>query len=410
MTFMEKFQHRIVVFFVFVITVGLAFGIMKFLIAQKEEPPARRLSEITRYLEVDIIDYMAVLSPVEEPGRMSSVSEINVSAEASGKVEQGDIPLKEGAAFKKGAILFSIYKDEAVLALKAKKSQFMNSLALLLPDIAIDYPEQEKTFTSFFNAVDINNPLPAFPEVKDEKLTIFLAGKNILSDYYSILKDELQLSRYVIRAPFDGTLTSVNMEVGAYANAGSIIAKAIRTDPLELDVPLRLSDALWVKIGDPVQLSSEAHSATWQGKVIRKGQVVEENTQSQHVYVEVSNHGKQALLAGEFITATFPGRPVQDVMEIPRNAVFNSNEVFIVKDHRLKKQQINIVKVNTNTLLFNGLTQGDTIVVQPLINVYEGTRVTTSLDEQKMVNPEKPGQETGNSNQKEKGSLKKRDK
>jgi len=41
------------------------------------------------------------------------------------------------------------------------------------------------------------------------------------------------------------------------------------------------------------------------------------------------------------------------------------------------------VKVNTSTLLFNGPAVGDTLVVQPLINVFEGTMVTTSLDDKK---------------------------
>ena len=116
---------------------------------------------------------------------------------------------------------------------------------------------------------------------------------------------------------------------------------------------------------------------------LRKSQIVDENTQSQRVYVRVNNHKSQPVLAGEFLTATFPGRPIEGVMEIPRNAVFNTNEVFVVKEKRLQKQIIDIKKVNTRTLLFNGLEEGDTLIVQPLINVFEGTKVTTSLDKTK---------------------------
>lgn len=377
---MKKLDRRIIIVVSLVFIIGLAYGIMRFLIAQKEEPPSRRTIDSLRFVQVDVVSYGTVISPVYEPGRMLSVSEVNLSAEASGKIEQGDVQLKKGATFHKGDVIFSIYRDEAQLALKARKSEFLNTLALMLPDISIDYPQYEQAFLEFFNAIHLDNSLPVFPQVEDEKLTIFLASKNVLSDFYNIRRDELQLSRHVIRAPFDGTLTDVYMEVGAYANTGGTVARAIRTDALELEVPLSRPDARWVKIGDQVQIESDARSFTWEGTVIRKSQIVDENTQSQTVYVKVKNQDNKAVLAGEFLSAEFPGRPIENVMEIPRNAVFNTNEVFIVKEKRLLKTPINIVKVNTRTLIFNGINEGDTLVVQPLINVYEGTPVTTSLD------------------------------
>lgn len=377
---MKRINRRIVIVVSFLFIVGLAYGIMRFLIAQKEEPPARRSIDAKRYVRADIIDYGTVLSPVSERGRMASHAEINLSAEAPGKIEQGDIILKEGATFNAGDIIFSIYEDEAALSLKSRKSQFLNTLALLIPDISIDYPGYESAFRDFFNSIDLEKKLPEFPEVDDEQLNIFLASRNVLSEYYNIRKDELQLSRHVVRAPFQGTLTDVFLEVGAYTNTGGTVARAIRTDQLELEVPLIRADALWVKLGDPVEISSNKRKGTWTGTVTRKGQVVDENTQSQKVYVRIHNNPRHPVLAGEFLTATFPGRPIDDVMEMPRNAVFNTNEVFTVQEGRLVKTRIQITKVNTNTLLFNGPPAGDTLVIQPLVNVFEGTRVITSLD------------------------------
>jgi len=43
----------------------------------------------------------------------------------------------------------------------------------------------------------------------------------------------------------------------------------------------------------------------------------------------------------------------------------------------LRKHQINIQKVNQVTLIFNGIEEGTEIVVEPLINVREGTLVET---------------------------------
>ena len=62
-------------------------------------------------------------------------------------------------------------------------------------------------------------------------------------------------------------------------------------------------------------------------------------------------------------------------MEAPRNIVFNTDEVFVIVDNRLEKRVANIIKVNEKTLLFNGLKEGEILVMQPLINVLEGTLV-----------------------------------
>lgn len=385
---MRRIDRRIVIIASLIFILGLAYGLMRFLISQREGPPPKRIIEAKRFVQVDPVKYSTIISPVSGPGRLSSVTEIDLVAEASGKILKGDIPLKKGAQFSKGKVLFTIYPDEAELALKAKKSQFLNSLAIMLPDVAIDFPQYEEAFMSFFSSIGISDPLPEFPEIKDEKLRIFLAGKNVLSDYYSIRKDELQLSRHTVKAPFNGTLTDVYMEVGAYTNTGGRVARAIASDELELEVPLERFDAAWVKIGDPVIIHSEKRSLQWKGSVIRKSRFVDENTQSQSIFIKVNNHSEPSLLAGEYLTASFPGHPVDNVMEIPRNAVFNTNEVFVINNNRLRKKVINIVKINRNTLIFNGLPEGDSLVVQPLINVYEGTVVTTNASEG-------PGQEAG---------------
>ena len=331
--------------------------------------------EMKRFVSAVPVEYKTIVSPLVAPGRVSSVNEIDIIAEASGKILSSSVPLKKASSFSMGDVLFTIYPDEAILALKAKKSQFLNSLANLLPDIGLDFPEEEKTYVDFFSSIKLDKPLPDLPVIQNEKMRIFLTSRNILSDYYNIEKDELQLNRHTIRAPFNGTYNDVYLETGAYTNTGGRVAHAICTDELELEVPLERFNAQWVKIGDRVQVRSDLRDLEWQGRVVRKSQFVDENTQSQSVFVKLRNHTSPSVLSGEYLKTYFPGQSIPHAMEIPRNAVFNSNEVFIVVDGRLQKRNIQIIKKNENTIIFNGLEEKDLLVTQPLINVLEGTLV-----------------------------------
>lgn len=372
---MKKIDRRIVIVAAFLFIVGLAFGLMKYLIAQKDEPNRRPPVVAKRFVQAEEIKYKTIVTPVKAPGRVASTAQVDIMAEASGKILVSKIPLKVGSKFSKGDVLFTVYPDEAMLALQSRKSKYLNTIANLLPDIKIDFPKYQPQFMDFFNAIEVDKKLPDFPKIENEKLEIFLASRNVLSEYYGILKDELQLSRHTVFAPFDGTYSKVYLEAGAYTNMGGRVAHVIKTDILELEVPLDRFDAEWVRIGDIVTVHSDTRSLDWKGKVVRKSQFVDPNTQSQNIFVQIKNTQKKPLLAGEYLKATFPGHPVENVMEIPRNVVFNTNEVFTVQDNRLHKRKINIIKLNERTLVFNGIQEGEMLVMQPLVNVMEGTLV-----------------------------------
>lgn len=387
---MRKIDRRIVIIVSVIFILGLAYGLMRFLIAIKEEPPVRQAIESRRYVNVEPVKYTTINSTVSEKGRLSSIAEVDIVAEASGKIEAGSVDLKKGSSFSKGDVLFVVYPDEAILSLKARKSQYQNILASIIPDLVIDFPGAEEAFTEFFASINVEKPLPPMPEIENNKLKIFLASRNVISEYYNIQRDELQLQRHTVRAPFNGTFVDVYMELGAYTNTGGRVARAINTDHLELEVPLTRADAAWVEIGDPVTVTTEG-SYTWKGKVIRKSQFVDENTQSQTIFISIPYDPRKPLLAGEYLVATFPVRPIEGAMEIPRNSVFNSDEVFLARDGRLAKEQINVIKRNKSTLIFNGLPEGDSVVVQQLINVSEGTLVQVDKNAARQMGPGGPG-------------------
>lgn len=144
---------------------------------------------------------------------------------------------------------------------------------------------------------------------------------------------------------------------------------------MEIEVPLERFDAEWVKVGDKVTIHSDTKTMSWRGKVIRKNQFIDPETQSQNIFIQVQNNIQNPLLVGEYLQVSFPGHPIKNAMEVPRNVVFNTNEVFIVENNRLSKKTINIIKLNEKTLIFNGLEEGDILVTQPLVNVQEGTLV-----------------------------------
>jgi multidrug efflux pump subunit AcrA (membrane-fusion protein) len=357
-----------------IVLLGGSAALSLLFISMKPEPPVRPEQELKRFVKAETVVYSDITSPLSREGRVYSSSEVMLVAEASGKIEEGTVSLKKGTSFRKGALIATIYKDEVELALKARKSNFLTSITTLLPDIKIDFPNQYDAFHQFFNSIDMDKSLPELPEINDEQLKIFLASRHLLSEYYGIKQDEKKLSRHSLYAPFTGTFTQVNYEVGAYVNAGGQIAKMIRTDQLEVEVPVENGQSKWIEIGDKVEVYSQNHTDMKVGIVVRKSNFVNEN-QFRSVFVKVNTLSNDELLSGEYKEVLFPGQVIFKAMEIPRSAIFNSNEVFTIVDGKLKKREINVLKTNETTLIFNGLEEGEIVVAEPLINVKENSTV-----------------------------------
>ncbi len=353
----------------------VSFVGMGFLASLKKNPPVRPAEEVKRAVRVAQIQYSDIQSPVIALGRVVSEQEVTLSSEVRGQILQGDVPLKKGQSFKKGDVLIKIYDKETRLGLLAAKSRFLKNIATLLPDYKVDYPASFDRWKNFFDSIDIKKPLPELPAIKSDKEKIFLASRNILSEYYSIKQSEELLNKYEIEAPFNGSFTNVNFEVGAIANPGSMLANIIQTDSLEVEIPVEVDDARWINNGESVKLTTEDGDIQWQGVVVRKSDFVDPQTQSIATFVKVKNNKSQTLYKGQYVKAIFAGADLKSVMEIPRNAVFNHNEVFVVNDERLKKEEIEIVKINQRTIIFRGIDAGNYVVSEPLVNAVENTLV-----------------------------------
>lgn len=389
-----------------IILLGGSAALSELFVSMKPETKRMPEMEIKRFVKAEAVKYSEITSPLSVPGRAVSGSEVNLVSEASGKIEAGAVQLRKGTSFKKGQLLAEIYKDEVILALKARKSRFLTVMTTLLPDMKVDFPDHLSAYEMFFRAIDLDQNIPEMPVVKDEKLKVFLASRNVFSEYYGIKQDEKRLERHSLYAPFNGTFTMVNSEVGAYVNTGGQIAKMIPTDHNEIEVPVPNTQSKWIKIGDKVRVISEDKQSVKPGIVVRKASFIEGNTQSRSIFVEVKSTAQDELLTGEYREVEFPGQKINDAMEIPRNAIFNSNEVYVVDDGKLKKREINVLKTNETSLIFNGLEEGLKIVIEPLINAKENSPVGILGEEQpKQTGGKKPQTGQGKAQSKEKAKA-----
>lgn len=352
-----------------------SFFSMQWLSGMKKTPPRKPINEVVRYVKAEQVEYKDIVTEVEAMGRVTSKTEVSLIAEVRGELMKGDISFKVGESFKNGDLLVKIDDEIELYNMKSRKSTFLNSVAGMLPDLRVSFPENYDEWNAFMENIDIDKKLPELPEISTTQERVYMASRNILTNYYSLKSAEANFESYHIYAPFAGTITEVSLEEGAIANPGSKLGKIINTENLELEVPVELEDAKWLNLGQKVEMHNKNNTSNWIGKIVRKSQNVNPTTQSINVYVSLKSTNKKPLYKGEYLTAHFGGIQLFNVMEIARKAVFNRNEVFIVEDSLLAKKDIKIKKINKDKIYFSGLADGTSVVSEPLINASENTKV-----------------------------------
>jgi len=353
-----------------------SFYSMKYLTSLKKKPKPPQVIKNIPLVKTQKITYSDIPISIINKGRLSSSHKVDIISEVQGMILPGDITLKSGQSFQKGQLLYRVYDEEAKLALRAAKSRFLTSVANVLPDLKYDFEQNYAAWMDFFAAIDLEKELPVLPKIVSEQEKIYLAGKNIFNDYYTIQSSEIRLAKHQVYAPFNGSFAQVYFQEGSIANPGTRVASIIRTDLLELEVSFEADQVKWLKIGQPVELNT-GKQVLAQGKISRISDFVDAKTQSVLVYVDVPNTLSQKLFEGMYMNARFYGFTLNHVMKVPRSSVSNFDEIYLVENDKLRKTRLEVVMVDQNHLYFSGPAENSVMAIELPLNPVDQMQVRT---------------------------------
>ncbi|MFW6145263.1 MAG: efflux RND transporter periplasmic adaptor subunit [bacterium] len=357
-----------------IVVLAIAALLTAYAINNKPETKKSMKQENVLYVKTKKVINEPVVSPVTQRGRVSSYEIVSLAAEVNGRIMKGNVPFKEGEHFTKGDLLIRIYNEDVKATLTAGRSNFLQKLSSILPDLQVDFPEEYDKWKQFFTSIKVHEQLPELPEIHSEKEQVFMASAGILSEYYSLEQQEINLNKYNIYAPFDGSFKQVKRQVGAVAGTGTDLASIVRTDRLEVKVPVPPEEAKWIEPGNKVTLTGpEGYQAS--GTVTRIADFLDENTQSVNVYIKYLPSGKRSFKIGEFVDANFEIQKQTVGIAIPREALIDGAKVYVVKDQQLQKQKVTPVRTLNDTVLISGLDDGTLVVTESLVDVQEGDEV-----------------------------------
>lgn len=353
-----------------IIGIGLVIGTM--LSNQKKPMRRNKRGPGINAPEIKIVANRDIEAPIEISGILYAYNKIELYAEVSGVLEKTGKHFREGNRFNKGGILIKI--DDRVYRnnLLAHKSNLLNQLTLLLPDLAIDFPESASRWETYLRTFDLGKPLDPLPEPDDEKLRYYIASRNIFNSFYNIKGMEATMDKYTIRAPFNGVVAQSNINPGTLVRVGQKLGEFTNTQLFELEAPVGLFDLKRIKTGQPVELETRDINGTFLGRIQRINSIIDRNSMTVKVYIQLSD---SRLKEGMYLTGQTAGLPISNVISLPKDLLVENRYLYVIEDSRLKLRKIDILGEKGDQIFIRGLQDGTRILGEPWTDAREGLKV-----------------------------------
>lgn len=280
---------------------------------------------------------------VHSQGTVAPRREIDLVAQVGGRVTLVEQNFVDGGFFAEDAALIQIDDRDYSFAHKRAQSRVAEAEQALSTErgrVRQAKREWRDLGNSEANSLFLRKPQLAAAEAA------------LASAEADLNQAQLDLERTRITVPFNGRVRETFVDLGQYVTPGTRIATVYDTASAEIRLPLSDRQAALVDLplgfsatednkGPSVEISGVigGKSYRWQGHIARTDASIDTRSRMYYAVAEVDNPFIAAtdtsravpLIVGLFVEATIDGRQLDDVMVLPRAAVFKRDHLYVLQ-------------------------------------------------------------------------------
>jgi len=346
-----------------IIYISIALALIVIVVFQLKRNKETTVNRVYQYDKEQAINVQAITLKLESikndisyTGTFEPNKETKVSADIQGKINSVLVDI--GSPVRKGQDVIQL--DNSLLKLQSQGV-----------DIQIEGLEADvKRYTILASA-------DAIQGVQLEKTELALKSAKVQK---ATLME--QIKKTTITAPFSGIVTAKLTEEGAFAAPGVPLLQITDISSLKFTVNVPEQELSQFETNQLYSLSADAYPETvLSGKVIMTGSKANMGN-SYPVQFSVNNTSDLKIKAGMFGKVQLKDDGEREHIIIPASAIVGTNiqpQVYLVKNGKAILQDITTSNRFQNKVkVSSGLTEGDVIITNGFINLFDGANVTIS--------------------------------
>jgi RND family efflux transporter MFP subunit len=359
-----------------------------------KKPPERMEQDVQAPL-VEVVQLRSKDIPmvVQGYGTVNPKVEVDIIPEVAGKVVYIHPELIVGGLIPANETILRIDPRDYELAVRQSEAAVADATVIL----EIEQAEAEVARTEWKQLHPDTEPTSSLvlrlPQIRKAKALLD-------SSEAQLATAQLRLERTSLSMSFDVLITTENVDLGQFVVMGQPLAKGYGTGSVEIEVPLKDSDLAWFDVfensifsngdsnsakGTPAKVIADFAGAehTWKGYVVRTAGQVDKTSRMISVVVEVPEpfdalNGRPPLLPGVFAEVLIQGNTLSNAVAVPRDAIREGNQMWVVNGNHLSIRPLKIVRVDKNFayVVSDDLDKAK-VVISSLDAVIDGMEVRT---------------------------------
>ena len=303
----------------------------------------------------------------------------------AGEVDLVSDNLRNGADVKTGDILSTLDTERLQLALDTvdvKIKAEATRIQEFTGQLALRQRMAERAQALFDKGVgsqaDLDGTELAVSQASNQ---LAMAKSNLAELKVSQRRHRKDLGDAVLKAPFDGSLSGVDLALGNQVSNTYLIATLTDLSSLEVSfvVPADIYANVTNLIGQQVSLSwsSEGSVVSETTATITRAEVVVDRTEGGgRLYAELPDDAARSVPPGAFVEVSYFGRVLTNVIELPEEALVGRDQVFVIEQGRASQRQVVLLHRSPGLIWVRGdLNNGDKVIATRLPGIGDGLRV-----------------------------------
>lgn len=364
----------------------VAASVVAIVVINRTEPTAQQI-DATRKSAALVETFMVqrgTYSPqLEVLGSVEPAREVVLGPRVEGQVMRISEKLEPGGRVRQGDLLVELDPADFANALSIRESELEQAEASL----EIERGRQtlaKKELALLEGTIDEANRALV---LREPQIASILAQVNAAQA--AIERAQLNLERTKIDAPFDAQVLDVSVNVGSQVRPGDALARLVGVEKYWVIATVPQRNLQWVQLPDPDGLSGGAavtlrDADSWGPGIQRYGRVtrligaLDQQTRLARILITVDDPlgqrtGAPALILGALLKTTIEGRPIEDVVRLPREHVHQGDTVWVMKDEKLDVREAEVIFRDARfAYVRSGLETGEEVVTTTLATVADG--------------------------------------
>jgi RND family efflux transporter MFP subunit len=346
-----------------------------------ESEPLKPMITTVRVLKVEPkTEYLTISSQ----GSVQPRTQSTLIPEVSGRVTWISPSLVGGGSFNKGDVLLKIDKADY------QSSVERNRAVVQRTEVEHSFTGDElKRLEKLFK-----KKLASQSQLDEARRNARVAAANLMEGRANLKQAQRDLGRTELTAPFDGLVRNEQVDLGQFVSRGTSIGIIYATDFVEVRLPVASSQLAFTglptntrgeippEIQPPVTLTAEIGNIKriWEAVLVRAEAEIDERSRMVYGVARLpSMRNKESfpIPVGLFVQAEIRGRKVENLIQLPRSAIRDADQVLVVdSENRLHYRNVRILRLqHDDVLISEGLQAGELVCISPLQAVVDGMLV-----------------------------------